>query len=53
MSIETFGTLLIVFGISLAIVLGILIATGVIPLFDDCTKMTKDPARKDASRQTE
>ena len=50
MTVQIFGTLLIVVGISLAIILGILIATGVIPLFNDYTKMTKSPARKDAAR---
>jgi hypothetical protein len=35
---ETFGTLLIVIGSALGIVLGILIATGVIPLFYERTK---------------
>ena len=53
MTIQIFGTLLIVVGISLAIVLGVLIAMGVIPLFGDYTKMTKGPARKDAQRRSD
>ncbi len=53
MGIQSFGTLLIVLGISLAIVLGVLIATGVIPLFDDYKRMTKGPARKDAQRRSD
>ncbi len=51
MTVQSFGTLLIVVGISLAIVLGILIALGVIPLFGDYKRMTKGPARKDAQRR--
>jgi hypothetical protein len=46
MSIETFGTLLIVVGAILGIVAGVLVAIGAIPHFDDYAKK-KSPARKD------
>jgi hypothetical protein len=48
---QTFGTVLIVIGIILAIVLGIGIAIGVIPLFAEGTKKTVggSPARKNTT----
>ncbi len=48
-----FGTVLIVVGIGVAIVLGILIAMGVIPLFGDYKRMTKGTAHKDTQRRSD
>lgn len=54
MSITTVGTLLILLGSILGLVLGFLIATGVIPLFDEGTqkRLNAGQARKAPPRAT-